>query len=180
MLANFLWCTLLLCCSASFAQTAANCARVTEAVQRRYQKLPRFTLQPIAGDPKSCTYLYTDNDQAQHRPNYTPGTLVVTLYGDRGKPLSSYIRPGALSDYRTIIGLGQLAAFGQFYYKPPAEKNHGFFTLYRNNRCVLDVLYQNWELTNKDYDGIRQIVDGILGLYTAPDAPLSEPTAPPK
>ena len=172
-----------LCAAFAYAQKAPDCARVTEAVQQRYQHLPRLVLEPTSGPANSCTYTYRDNGRA----NALVGTMIVTLYGDHGRPLTAYQRPEVCS-FRSIPGLGQMAEFLVFLSAKTGvdsngysvyEKPHGLFTLYRQDKCVLDIQYLNWQLSNLDYDGVGKIVNMILGPYQPQETPLVEPTAPP-
>ena len=140
-----------------------NCRPVAEIVQRLYPELA-----PSSGSSGSCTYRNT----AKTNVSGVGPTLVITLYSNNGRGLELYSRPLGTVTYKTIPNLGQLSELLIF---TPANS---YFSVYRNDKCALDIRYFQWgEPTERDMSNIPVIVNSLLGPATVP--PMSPPNAAP-
>jgi hypothetical protein len=153
---------------ATFGLASPDCKIITDAVQRIFSHPTRAVMTEVPSRD-SCSYNFHDTKSQNSKDK----TIVVTLYGERGEPISSYQRPRNFS-WRSLPELGQLAE----YIELPGIKK-AIVVLYRNNRRVLEIDYFNC-FPNPAIEGANQLIGSLLGSYKAQDAPLSEPKGPPK
>jgi hypothetical protein len=160
---------------ATYGLASPDCRVMTEAVAQIFSHPTRAVMTEMPGRD-SCFYNFHDT-ASTFRANKS---VTVTLYGERGEPISNYQRPRNIT-YRTLPDLGQLAEYIELTETKSSISSQipAVIVLYRNNRKALEINFLNFS-TNPAISGGTSLIGSILGPYKVQDAPLSEPKGPPK